>query len=218
MVARPSAVRGVLRPARRRLGHLGGRAIRRRRGCSSARTGSCARTSCPAGGSRTTLDFQDQLDSWCDRANRRVHRTIRAVPAERLVEERARMRPLPGRLPDTDRRTGSPRPAAAVSTDRSQRLLDRPSARGPSRRCSRLPDRGDRRRVGHRRARTPTPALFAGGLTLTDPAHQTELEQQRALRRQRHEIDVEIRPLTRYDALIPASANGVRAGAPVPRR
>jgi transcriptional regulator with XRE-family HTH domain len=50
------------------------------------------------------LDFQDQFDGWCERVNRRVHRTIGAVPAERLVEERARMRALPGRLPDTDRR------------------------------------------------------------------------------------------------------------------
>jgi hypothetical protein len=31
-------------------------------------------------------DFQLQLDSWCDRVNRRVHRTIRAVPTERLAE------------------------------------------------------------------------------------------------------------------------------------
>ena len=45
---------------------------------------------------------------------------------------------------------------------------------------------------------------FAGGLTFTDPAHQTELEQLRERRRQRHEVDVEIRPLSRYDALIPA--------------
>ena len=45
---------------------------------------------------------------------------------------------------------------------------------------------------------------FAGGLTFTDPAHQTELERQRVRRRQRHEIEVEIRPLSRYDALIPA--------------
>ena len=45
---------------------------------------------------------------------------------------------------------------------------------------------------------------FAGGLTVTDPAHQTELERQRVRRRQRHEVDVEIRPLARYDQLIPA--------------
>jgi len=45
---------------------------------------------------------------------------------------------------------------------------------------------------------------FAGGLTFTDPAHQTELERQRDRRRQRHEVDVEVRPLSRYDELIPA--------------
>jgi len=56
------------------------------------------------------LDFQAQFDAWCDRANARVHRTIRAVPTERLVQERARMRPLPARLPDCDRRTVAPVP------------------------------------------------------------------------------------------------------------
>src|SRR5262249_25492407 len=50
------------------------------------------------------LDFQDRLDAWTDRVNGRVHRTVRAVPAERLAEERARMRPLPVRMPDIDRR------------------------------------------------------------------------------------------------------------------
>ena len=34
------------------------------------------------------LDFQDQLDGWTDKANARVHRTVRAVPAERLAQER----------------------------------------------------------------------------------------------------------------------------------
>ena len=33
------------------------------------------------------LDFQDRLDAWTDKANGRVHRTIRAVPAERLAED-----------------------------------------------------------------------------------------------------------------------------------
>jgi hypothetical protein len=36
------------------------------------------------------------------------------------------------------------------------------------------------------------------------PEHQSELERQRAKRRGRGEIDVEIRPLARYDQLIPA--------------
>jgi hypothetical protein len=47
--------------------------------------------------------------------------------------------------------------------------------------------------------------VFAGGLTVTDPAHQTRLERQREQRRRRRdEIEVEIRPLSRYDALIRA--------------
>jgi hypothetical protein len=41
-------------------------------------------------------------------------------------------------------------------------------------------------------------------VTVTDPAHQTELERQRAKRRLRHQVEVEIRPLSRYDELIPA--------------
>jgi hypothetical protein len=45
---------------------------------------------------------------------------------------------------------------------------------------------------------------FAGGLTVTDPAHQTELERLRERRRERHEVEVEIRPLSRYDQSIPA--------------
>jgi hypothetical protein len=45
---------------------------------------------------------------------------------------------------------------------------------------------------------------FAGGLTLTDPSHQTELDRLRARRRLRDQVEVEIRPLARYDQLIPA--------------
>jgi len=150
------------------------------------------------------LDFQDQFDSWCDRVNERVHRTIRAVPAERLVEERARMRPLPEQLPDTDRRTVVRVPQQPyLRVDRNDYSVD-PSFAG--------------RRVELRVSQTEVTAAvldtgelaarhrrsFAGGLTFTDPHHQSQLERQRARRRQRHEIDVEIRPLSRYDALIPA--------------
>ncbi len=45
---------------------------------------------------------------------------------------------------------------------------------------------------------------FAGGLTFTDPAHQTQLERLRERRHRRDQVEVEIRPLSRYDALIPA--------------
>ena len=50
-------------------------------------------------------DFQDQLDRWFDeRANRRLHRTLRRRPLDLLAEEREVMRPLPERPPDTERR------------------------------------------------------------------------------------------------------------------
>ena len=150
------------------------------------------------------LDFQAQLDAWCDRVNGRVHRTIRAVPAERLVEERARMRALPERLPDMDRRTVVRVPQQPyVRVDRNDYSVDpRFAGRRVEVRVSQreviagVLDTGELA-ARHRRS-------FAGGLTFTDPAHQTQLEQQRARRRQRHEVDVEIRPLSRYDRLIPA--------------
>lgn len=150
------------------------------------------------------LDFQDQLDRWCDRVNERVHRTIRAVPAERLLVERARMRPLPERLPDCDRRTVVRVPQQPyLRVDRNDYSVD-PAFAGrrvelrvsQTRVIAGVLDTGECAAT-HRRS-------FAGGLTFTDPLHQTQLERQRARRRQRHEVDVEIRPLSRYDALIPA--------------
>jgi hypothetical protein len=145
-----------------------------------------------------------QLDGWCERVNRRVHRTTRAVPVERLVEERARMRPLPDRLPDVDRRFVTRVPQQPyVRVDRNDYSIDPVFAgRRVEVRVSQahvtaaVLDTGELA-CRHRRS-------FAGNLTFTDPAHQTELERQRARRRQRHEVDVEIRPLARYDALIPA--------------
>jgi Mu transposase, C-terminal domain len=150
------------------------------------------------------IDFQDQLDGWCERVNGRVHRTVRAVPAERLVGERERMRPLPAGLPDCDRRLVTRVPQQPyLRVDRNDYSID-PAFAG--------------RRVEVRMSLTAVIAVvldtgevacrhrrsFAGGLTFTDPAHQTELERQRAKRRQRHEVDVEIRPLARYDQLTPA--------------
>jgi transposase len=45
-------------------------------------------------------DFNDQLITWLKRANRRVHATTRAVPAEMIYEDRGAMRPFPPVLPD----------------------------------------------------------------------------------------------------------------------
>ena len=151
------------------------------------------------------LDFQDRLDAWTEKANGRVHRTIRAVPAERLEQERQRMRPLPARMPDTDRRQTIRVPAQPlVRVDRNDYSID-PAFAG--------------RRVELRVSQTHVTAVvldtgelaaqhrrvFAGGLTIVDPSHQTQLEQQRSERRRlRHQVEVEIRPLSRYDELIPA--------------
>jgi transposase len=150
------------------------------------------------------LDFQAQFDAWCDRVNQRVHRTIRAVPTERLAEERQRMRPLPERLPDMDRRTVVRVPQQPyLRVDRNDYSIDPAFAgRRVELRVSQssvtagVLDTGELA-AQHRRS-------FAGGQTFTDPDHQTQLERRRVARRQRHEVDVEIRPLSRYDQLIPA--------------
>src|SRR4051812_26413924 len=150
------------------------------------------------------LDFQLQFDGWCEKVNQRVHRSVRAVPAERLIEERARMRPLGQVLPDSDRRMVVRVPQQPfLRIDRNDYSID-PGVAGRrvevcvcQREVTAIVLDTAELACRHRRA-------FAGGLTITAPAHQTELERQRARRRQRHDIDVEIRPLARYDELIPA--------------
>jgi hypothetical protein len=149
-------------------------------------------------------DFQLQLDAWSDRVNLRVHRTTRAVPAQRLAEEQQRMRLLAPTLPDCDRRMVVRVPQQPyLRVDRNDYSIN-PAFAG--------------RRVEVRVSQTEITAVvldtgelaarhrrrFAGGLTITDPGHQTELDRQRTRRRQRHEVEVEIRPLARYDQLIPA--------------
>jgi len=148
-------------------------------------------------------DFQLQLDGWCDRVNQRVHRSVRAVPLERLALERERMRPLPERLPDLDRRLVTRVPQQPyLRVDRNDYSLD-PAFAG--------------RRVELRISQTQVTAavldtgelacrhrrVFAGGLTLTDPAHEQALDRLRS-RRLGREVEVETRPLARYDQLIPA--------------
>jgi transposase len=150
------------------------------------------------------LDFQLQLDGWCDRVNRRVHRTTRAVPAERLAEERGRMQPLAATMPDSDRRFVARVPQQPfVRVDRNDYSIDPVFAgRRVEVRVSQagvtavVLDTGELA-CRHRRS-------FAGGLTVTDRRHQTQLERQRVRRRQRVDVEVEVRPLARYDALIPA--------------
>jgi transposase len=150
------------------------------------------------------LDFQAQLDDWCERANRRKHRTTRAVVAERLAQEHERMRPLPA-LPDPDRRRVlRVPPQPYLRFDRNDYSLDprlvgrRVELRASQSQISAISLDTGELAARHRR-------VFAGGLVFTDPAHQATLEELRGERkRRRREPEVEVRPLTRYDALIPA--------------
>ena len=148
------------------------------------------------------LDFQAQLDAWCEKANGRVHRTTREVPAERLVSEREVMRSLPP-IPDVDRRfvtRVSQQPY--LRFDRNDYSLDprlagrRVEVRVSQREVTAVALDTGELACRHRRS-------FAGGLTFTDPTHQSQLERLRGERRDR-QVEVEMRPLARYDALIPA--------------
>ena len=148
------------------------------------------------------LDFQDQLDAWSEKANGRQHRTIRAVPADRLAHERE-LSPLGEVRVDTDRRWVLRVPAQPlVRVDRNDYSLD-PQFAGrrveirvsQSTVTATVLDTGELA-ASHRR-------IFAGNQTIMDPAHQDRLEIQRQRRRSRRDdVVVEQRSLAVYDALI----------------
>lgn len=150
------------------------------------------------------LDLQDQLDRWCERINARKHRSTRAVVAERLHEERQRMRALPALMPDSDRRLVMRVPAQPyLRFDRNDYSLDpRLVGRRVEVRASQSEITAVALDTGELAARHAR--VFAGGLCFTDPVHQAALDQLRGERRRQREVDVEARPLSRYDALIPA--------------
>jgi transposase len=155
------------------------------------------------------LDFQDQLDRWFDeRANVRLHRTLRERPVDRLARERVSMRSLPEPGPDLDRRIVlrvAPQPY--VHVDRNDYSLD-----------PRLVGRRVEVRVSQREivaAALDTGELaakhrrvFAAGQELTEPAHQALLEQLRLARYRGKPAaggDVEVRDLSVYDQLAEAA-------------
>jgi transposase len=148
-------------------------------------------------------DFQDQLDGWFDgRANRRLHRTLRRRPVDLLAEERQVMRPLPDCSPDTERRWVLRVPADPhVRVDTNDYSLD-PALVG-----RRVEVRVDQHHVLAVALDTGELACrhqrcFARHRTITALEHARALVSAR--RGARAEIDVQQRPLARYDALIPA--------------
>jgi transposase len=159
----------------------------------------------PARSFANPLDFQEQLDRWfSERANPRFHRGIRAVPAQRLSEEGKRMRPLPSPMPQTALRSVLRVPQQPYFRfDTNDYSLD---PRFAGRRVELTIGQRDIIAIAldsgelcarHERS-------FAKHLCITDPAHQAELDRLRGNRRRGPEVDVELRPLSRYDALIPA--------------
>ena len=151
------------------------------------------------------LDYQDQLDRWFrERANPRFHRGIRAVPAERLREELASMRALPEPMPPTAiRRVVRVPQQPYLRFDTNDYSLDprfagrRVEARIGQREIVAIALDTGELAARHRRS-------FAKHVTFTDPAHQRELDRLRGARRRGPGVEVELRPLERYDALIPA--------------
>ncbi|HEV2772808.1 MAG TPA: IS21 family transposase [Thermoleophilaceae bacterium] len=145
-------------------------------------------------------DFALQLDAWFERANARTHKTLRARPVDRLVEEREAMRPLPARAPETDRHwVTRVAPDPYLRFDANDYSLD-----------PRLVGRRVEVRVTQREIAAV--CLDTGELAARHErsfARQrtiTALEHARALRERRGQpepdLAVEQRPLERYDALI----------------
>ena len=149
------------------------------------------------------LDFRAQLDTWfAERANPRMHTTLRCRPSDRLAEERQVMAPLPAVAPDTDRRwVLRVAPDPYLRFDTCDYSLDpglvgrRIEARVSEREIVAIAlDTGE---LACRHARS-----FARHRTLTALEHARTLKTQRIERRGRAEPQVEIRSLASYDRLI----------------
>jgi len=148
--------------------------------------------------------FQAELDAWEERVAGRLLRTIRARPAERLAKERESMRALPEAMPETDRRfviRVPPQPYLRWDTN-DYSLDPRVAGRRVEVRIAQQEISAIALDTGALISRHPR--SFAKGLTFTDPAHQAGLDQLRGDRRCGPQVEVELRPLKRYDALIPA--------------
>jgi transposase len=149
------------------------------------------------------LDYQTQLDAWFDeRANPRMHKTLRCRPIDRLLEERQLMAPLPMAPPDVDRRwVLRVAPDPYLRFDTNDYSLD-PALVG-RRVEARITDREvlavalDTGELACRHARS-----FARHRTVTALEHARALKHQRHERRGSAEPHVEIRSLASYDALI----------------
>jgi hypothetical protein len=148
------------------------------------------------------LDYQLQLDGWFDeRANPRMHKTLRCRPIDRLIEERAVMAGLPQVAPDVDRRwVLRVPPDPYLRFDTCDYSLDpglvgrRVEARVTDRELTAVAlDTGE--------LACRHPRSFARHQTITALEHARSLKSQRHERRGHAEPVVEVRSLASYDAL-----------------
>jgi transposase len=144
------------------------------------------------------LDFQLQLDAWFEKANARLHRTLRARPVDRLAEELQAMRSLPEHEPDVDRRW-----VMRVPPDPYLRFDTNDYSLDPGLVGRRVEVRASQRQVTASALDTGELAClhercFAKNRTITALEHARTLKQRRGER----EIVVEQRPLAVYDGLI----------------
>lgn len=154
------------------------------------------------------LDLQMQLDEWFDaRANARLHRTLREQPVVRLTREHKHLRELPSRAPRTDERFAMRVPAQPyLRFDTNDYSLD-PRFVGQRVEVSATLSEVTATALGDGELAARHRRVFAKHLTLTDPAHQSELTRLRAARRAHGrqdaaEVEVELRDLASYDALV----------------
>ena len=149
------------------------------------------------------LDYQLQLDTWFDeRANARIHKTLKERPIDRLLDERQVMAPLPKVAPDTDRRW-----VLRVAADPYLRFDSCDYSLDPRLVGRRVEARVTEREVlavaldtGELACRHPR--SFATGRTITALEHARTLKAQREQRLGRDEPAVEVRSLSIYDQLI----------------
>lgn len=149
------------------------------------------------------LDYQLQLDGWFDeRANARVHKTLRERPIDRLRREREVMAPLPALAPDTDRRWPlRVPPDPYLRFDSCDYSLDpglvgrRVEARVTDREVLAVAVDTGELAARHRRS-------FAQHRTITALEHARTLKAQRQQREGRGEVAVQVRSLSIYDQLI----------------
>jgi hypothetical protein len=148
------------------------------------------------------LDYQLQLDAWFEKANARVHKTLRARPIDRLVEERQVMRPLPADEPDVERRwVVRVPPDPHLRFDTNDYSLDpnlvgrRVEVRASQREITAVALDSGELACRHERS-------FAKNRTITALEHARALRQRRGEPEPEPDVVVEQRPLAVYDRLI----------------